>query len=71
MIDPQTARRVFQEYHATATDQEIVDDLRRYSPELAERLGVGLSGPAPRMARRKGVLRTFEACERTPQKPLL
>jgi hypothetical protein len=70
MIDPQTARRVFEEYHATATDQEIIDDLRRYSPGLAQRLGVGLSGPVPRMARKKGVLRIFEAFGRTLSKPL-
>lgn len=40
MLDPQTARRVLKEYYATATDQEIVDDLWRHSPELARRLGV-------------------------------
>lgn len=70
MIEPQTAIRVMQEYYATATDKEIIDDLRRFSPALAEHLGVGLSGPVPRMPRRKGVLRTFEACGRTLHKPL-
>jgi hypothetical protein len=42
MIDPQAALRVMQEYYATATDKEIIDDLRRFSPELAEHFGVGL-----------------------------
>jgi hypothetical protein len=40
VIDPEAARAVVREYHATATDQQIVDDLRRFSPELARRLGV-------------------------------
>jgi len=40
MIDPETARAVLREYHSTAPDQQIVDDLRRHSPELARRLGV-------------------------------
>lgn len=40
MIDPQTARAVLKEYYATATDQQIVDDLWQHSPELARRLGV-------------------------------
>jgi hypothetical protein len=69
MIDPQTARRVFQEYYETTSFQKIIDDLRRYSPELAERLGVGLSGPVPRRMRRKCVLRTFRAAGRTLQQP--
>jgi hypothetical protein len=40
MIDPEKARAVLRDYHATATDQQIVEDLRRHSPELARRLGV-------------------------------
>ena len=43
MIDPQRARAVLKEYYATASDQQIVDDLWRFSPELARRLNV----PAP------------------------
>jgi hypothetical protein len=70
MIDPQAALRVMQEYYATATDKEIIDDLRRFSPELAEHFGVGLSGPVPRRTRKKGVLRIFEAFGRTLPKPL-
>lgn len=46
MLDPQKARRVLKEYYATATDEEIVEDLWRDSPELARRLGV--APPAPR-----------------------
>jgi hypothetical protein len=40
MIDPEKARAALKEYHATASDQQIVDDLWRHSPELARRLGV-------------------------------
>lgn len=40
MIDPEKARAVLREYHATASDQQIVEDLWRHSPELARRLGV-------------------------------
>jgi hypothetical protein len=40
MIDPETARAVLREYHSAASDQQIVDDLRRHSPELARRLAV-------------------------------
>lgn len=40
MIDPQRARAVLKEYYATASDQQIVDDLWRFSPELARRLNV-------------------------------
>jgi hypothetical protein len=40
MIDPEKARVVLRDYHATATDQQIVEDLWRHSPELARRLGV-------------------------------
>jgi hypothetical protein len=40
MIDPERARAVLKEYYATASDQQIVDDLWRFSPELARRLNV-------------------------------
>lgn len=44
MIDPRTARAILKEYYATASDQQIVDDLWRHSPELARRLGVAPPG---------------------------
>jgi hypothetical protein len=44
MIDPGHARAVLQEYHATASDQQIVEDLWRFSPELARRLDVAPPG---------------------------
>jgi hypothetical protein len=44
MINPETARAVLKEYYATATDQQIVEDLWRHSPELARRLGVAPPG---------------------------
>lgn len=43
-LDPERARAVLKEYYATATDQQIVDDLWRHSPELARRLGVAPPG---------------------------
>jgi hypothetical protein len=50
MIDPQRARAVLKEYYATASDQQIVDDLWRFSPELARRLNVAPPGEARRTA---------------------
>ncbi|HEX6042510.1 hypothetical protein [Longimicrobium sp.] len=56
MIDPEHARAVLREYHATASDQQIIDDLRRFSPELARRLGVDQDAPRPRIVpRRRGI----------------
>jgi hypothetical protein len=56
MIDPERARAVLREYHRTASDQQIIDDLRRFSPELARRLGVGDASVPPRPApRRRGI----------------
>lgn len=57
MIDPEHARAVLREYHATASDQQIIDDLRRFSPELARRLGVDEDpSPPPRVVpRRRGI----------------
>lgn len=40
MIEPEQARAVLKEYYATASDQQVVDDLWRFSPELARRLNV-------------------------------
>lgn len=51
MIDPETARAVLRNYHAAATDQQIVDDLWRHSPELARRLGVAPPGMQRRAVR--------------------
>lgn len=71
MIDPQKARAVLREYYATASDQQIIDDLWRHSPELARRLQVDPPSqerqvsPAPGRMRglfssfRRSVLRFF------------
>lgn len=40
MIDPEHARQVLREYHETAPLQKLIDDTRRYSPELADHLGL-------------------------------
>lgn len=50
MIDPQRARAVLKEYHATASERQIVEDLWRFSPELARRLDVAPPGEVPHAA---------------------
>ena len=56
MIDPEHARAVLREYHRTASDQQIIDDLRRFSPELARRLGVDEASMQSRVTpRRRGI----------------
>ena len=40
MTDPQTARAALKRYYAETPTEKLVDDVRRSSPELAERLGV-------------------------------
>lgn len=63
MIDPQRARAVLKEYYATASDQQIIDDLRRHSPELARRLGVDAASqarqPDPARGRVRGLFSSF------------
>jgi hypothetical protein len=63
MIDPQKARAALKEYHATASDQQIVEDLWRFSPELARRLGVAPPGqvtqPSPEPGRMRGFFSAF------------
>ena len=46
MIDIQKGREALRDYYATASDTQVVEDLRPFSPELAERLGVA-AGPIP------------------------
>jgi hypothetical protein len=52
MIDPKKAGAALREYYATASDQQIVEDLLRTSPELAKRLGVTGWPPPKRRSRR-------------------
>ena len=59
MVDPERARAVLREYHATASDQQIVDDLWRHSPELARRLGVAPPSPARHASPKSGRVRDF------------
>lgn len=60
MIDPQQARETLREYYATASDDQVIEDLRRFSPELAERLGVA-EGPIPSAVSGNHGLRGFFA----------
>ena len=59
MVDPERAQAILREYYATASDTQVVEDLRRHSPRLARRLGVA-DGPLPTVER-KSVLRGFFA----------
>jgi hypothetical protein len=40
MIDPEVARKVLREYQATTPIEQQIEDVRRWSPALAERLGL-------------------------------
>ncbi|HET7464949.1 MAG TPA: hypothetical protein VFJ82_27140 [Longimicrobium sp.] len=60
MIDPQQARETLREYYATASDDQVIEDLRRFSPELAERLGVA-EGTVPSTASGNHGIRGFFA----------
>lgn len=69
MIDPERARSVLQEYHATASRQQLVDDLRRHSPELARRLGVNSPPTLRRTApAKRGMRDLFAALGRSVQR---
>ena len=69
MLDPQTARRKLKEYYATASDQQIIDDLRRHSPELARRLGVDAASMERRnVPARRGMRGFFAAFGRSVQR---
>ncbi|HEU4883858.1 MAG TPA: hypothetical protein VFT45_16480 [Longimicrobium sp.] len=52
MISPERAQAILKEYYETASDQQIVDDLWRHSPELARRLGIAPPGTHVRTIRR-------------------
>ena len=57
MIDPEVARKVLRRYQATTPIERQVEDVRRWSPELAERLG--LNEPFVLRGRRTRGLRGF------------
>jgi hypothetical protein len=40
MLDPEAARKILRDYHATTPLEERIEDVRRISPVLAERLGL-------------------------------
>ena len=69
-LDPEKARAVLKEYHATASDQQIIDDLWRHSPELARRLGVAPPGTPAIPVRRapRGMRGFFSAFGRSVQR---
>ena len=63
-IDPDVAGRVLRNYYETTPTWKIVDDLQRFSPELAKRLGVGADTPRP-TPRRRGPAAWFAAFGRS------
>jgi len=40
MIDPELGMKVLDEYFTRTPDEQVLSDIRRFSPELAERLGL-------------------------------
>jgi hypothetical protein len=61
-FDPDTARRAIQTYYATTDARQVIDDVRRFSPELATRLGIATPRP---IAVRSGIFRRFAAFGRS------
>lgn len=61
MIDPASARNALREYYDTATDAEVVEDLQRFSPRLAKRLGVRAAPAREPERTREGRMRGFFA----------
>jgi hypothetical protein len=68
MIDPEKADAVLREYHATASRQQLIDDLRRHSPELARRLGVDSAPSRRNSPSGRGVRGLFAAFGRSVQR---
>lgn len=67
MLDPEAARKVLREYHATTPLAERIEDVRRISPALAERLG--LNEPfVPRARKTRGLRAFFTSFGRSVQR---
>jgi hypothetical protein len=61
-LDPENARRAIQNYYATTNATQVIDDVRRFSPELAARLGIATPRPG---TVRTGIFRRFSAFGRS------
>jgi len=61
-FDPDTARRAIQTYYATTDPRQVIDDVRRFSPELATRLGIATPRPT---TSRTGIFHRFAALGRS------
>jgi hypothetical protein len=67
MLDPEAARKILREYHATTAIEERIEDIRRISPVLAERLG--LNEPfVPRGGGSRGLRGFFASFGRSVQR---
>lgn len=61
-LDPNTARLALRNYYATTDARRVIEDVRRFSPELATRLGIATPGP---ITVRAGIVRRFAAFGRS------
>lgn len=67
MLDPEVARKVLREYHATTPLEQRIEDVRRLSPELAERLGLN-DPPVRRRLVHRRISRFFTSFGRSVQR---
>lgn len=67
MLDPEIGRKILREYHATTPIEQRIEDVRRISPVLAERLG--LNEPfIPREHKTRGMRGFFTSFGRSVQR---
>jgi hypothetical protein len=67
MLDPEEGRKILREYHATTPIEQRIEDVRRISPKLAERLG--LNEPyIPRSSRTRRLRGFFTSFGRSVQR---
>ena len=65
MLDPGVARKALREYHATTPIEEKIEDVRRFSPELAQRLGLNEPSPPRRTGAERGLRAFFASFSRS------
>jgi hypothetical protein len=67
MIDPEMARKILHEYQVTTPIEQQIEHTRRWSPELAERLG--LNEPfVSRSSRTRGLRGLFTSFGKSVQR---
>lgn len=58
-IDPRVADEALRRYYATTPPSKVIEDVRRFSPELADRLGIGRAAAEGRPRRARAILAAF------------